>query len=94
MNWPDLVNGAFELLGSAFILLSVRKLYQDKLVRGVHWMGVAFFASWGYWNLYFYPYLDQWVSFAGGLAIVAANTVWLGQMVYYILAEQRLTRTD
>lgn len=90
MSWPDMVNGAFELLGSIFILLSVRKLWQDKLVRGVHWAGVAFFASWGCWNLYFYPHLDQWMSFAGGLAIVTANAIWLAQMAYYIRAEQRL----
>ena len=83
MTWQDFVNGAFESLGGFFILLSVVKLHRDKTVRGVSWIHVAFFASWGYWNLYFYPHLDQWFSFWGGAFLVAVNTIWLGQLVYY-----------
>lgn len=76
--WPDLVNGGFELLGALFILLNVRALIRDKEIRGVHWGPTVFFTSWGFWNLFYYPALDQWLSFTGGLAIVAANVWWLG----------------
>jgi len=83
-TWQDIVNGSFELFGAPFIFLSVIKLYKDKLVKGVSWVGVGFFASWGYWNLYFYPHLNQWASFFGGIAIVLCNTIWLIQLLYYI----------
>ena len=83
MMWPDIVNGSFEFLGAPFITLSVIKLYKDKKVQGVSWLHAGFFAVWGYWNLFYYPHLDQWFSFAGGVAIVAVNSIWLLQLIYY-----------
>jgi len=89
MNWADCVNGTYELLGAPFILLSVLKLHREKTVRGVSLWAVAFFCTWGYWNLYYYPSLGQWVSFAGGIAIVIMNTIWISQVVYYIRKERK-----
>jgi len=83
MDWQDYANGLFELLGAPFIFLSVIKLYKEKSVRGISWVHAAFFASWGYWNLYYYPHLNQWMSFYGGVAIVLVNTIWLIQLIYY-----------
>jgi hypothetical protein len=77
MNLPDLVNGLFEGLGAALILMNVRQLRRDRVVRGVHWAPTVFFAAWGLWNLFYYPHLSQWLSFAGGCGIVAANAWWL-----------------
>ncbi len=88
MTLPDLINGAFESAGGFFILLSVRKLHHEKKVRGVSWVHAAFFSSWGYWNLFYYPHLDQWLSFWGGAFLVAMNTLWLLQMAYYLRAEK------
>lgn len=84
MHWPDIINGLFESAGGFFILLSILKLHREKQVKGVSWWHAGFFATWGYWNLYFYPSLDQWFSFWGGLFLVAMNTVWLLQMAYWI----------
>ena len=83
MAWQDMVNGTYELLGAPFILMSVIKLYRDKQVQGVSWLHAGFFATWGFWNLYYYPHLEQWFSFVGGIAIVVTNTFWLGQLIYY-----------
>lgn len=83
MNIPDAINGTFEVLGSVMIWRNVLELHRDKMVRGVHWLPVGFFAAWGYWNLFYYPHLDQWLSFWGGVSIVVANTVWLWQMLHY-----------
>lgn len=80
---PDLFNGLFEFFGSIMLWRNVLQLYRDKQTKGVHWSATGFFMSWGYWNLFYYPQLDQWWSFAGGVSIVIANTVWLGQMLYY-----------
>lgn len=91
---PDFFNGAFELCGATFILLSIRKLYHEKVVRGVSWVHVAFFNAWGFWNLFYYPHLNQWLSFYGGVAIVAANTFWLAQLLYYSRQEQLRSNSE
>jgi hypothetical protein len=88
MNWQDVMNGAYESLGGLFVLLHILKLLRDKAVRGVSIPATAFFASWGLWNLYYYPHLDQWCSFAGGLGIVTANSAWIVLMLYYVRKER------
>ena len=79
----DLTNGLFELVGGILLLLNVYRLHRDKRVIGVSWLPVAFFSAWGVWNLYFYPSLGCWWSFAGGVLVVAANTAWLGLLLWY-----------
>jgi len=64
-----------------------RVLYRDKQVKGVSVLATSVFFSWGLWNLYYYPHLDQWLSFLGGLVIVAGNLLWLSMMFYYGKAE-------
>lgn len=78
----------FEFLGGLFITLSCIKLYRDKKVRGVSFVHVAYFTAWGYWNIHYYPHLEQWVSFAGGLGVVLTNTVWLVMLIWYIRKER------
>ena len=79
----DLINGLFEIVGGALLWLNVWTLHRDKEVKGVSIAPVAFFMAWGYWNLYFYPSLGCLWSTVGGVVVVAANTVWVGQMIYY-----------
>jgi len=64
----DLINGSFELLGSFVLLTNVVKLHKDKHIAGVHWSPTLFFALWGIWNAFYYPHLEQWISFSGGLS--------------------------
>lgn len=80
---PDLINGSFELIAGCLLWLNVIKLYRDKKVLGVDVRPTAFFMLWGYWNLYYYPHLNQMASFFGGLNVVLANTIWVAQMIYY-----------
>jgi len=77
------LNALFEVTGGLLILLSIRKLYRDKRVAGVHWAPVTFFTTWGVWNLFFYPAIGQWLSFWGGLSVASVNFVWLAQIIYY-----------
>jgi len=86
--WQDKVNGLFELLGGLFIMLSCIRLYKDKKVRGVSVVAITYFTLWGYWNIHYYPHLNQWVSFIGGLCVVIVNTTWLIMMIYYIRKER------
>lgn len=83
MQLPDLVNGSFELVGGFFLWKNVRQLLKDKEVKGVHWGPTMFFFLWGLWNLFYYPHLDQWFSFVGGLNIVVANGMWVYLMMKY-----------
>lgn len=91
MNWADALNGTFELLGGFAIILSIVKLHRDKMVRGVSWLHTSFFALWGFWNLYYYPSLDQWLSFSGGIFITTTNTIWVLMLIYYTRLERRNT---
>lgn len=74
---PDVINGSFEVIGGLCLWWNVRTLWRDRLVKGVDWRVTAFFQSWGAWNLYYYPSLNQPFSFFGGLVIFAANSAWL-----------------
>ena len=89
MITPDLINGLFELGGGLLIAMNVRQILKDKTVKGVYWPATAFFTAWGLWNLYFYPSLGQWLSFAGGLVIVTFNTLWIGLTIYYLKLHKR-----
>lgn len=80
---PDQINGCFEIVAGLLLTLNVIRLYRDKQVHGVHIAPMAFMAIWGFWNLYFYPYIGAPWSFVGCIVVVAVNTVWVGQMVYY-----------
>lgn len=88
MRWQDLINGLFEASGGILLTINCLRLYRDKHIAGVSVVPTAFFMCWGYWNLYFYPSYNAWLSFAGGLLVTLANTVWVGQMIYY--ARKRL----
>lgn len=86
----DLTNGLFEAVGAAFLLLNVLQLHRDKQLKGVDWRAVAFFFSWGIWNLFYYPSLGQFWSFCGAVLIVAMNFAWLALVGYYALQHRRL----
>lgn len=77
MTIPDLVNALFEAAGGIMVWTNVRALARDRQVKGVNVWATVLFNAWGIWNLWYYPHLGQWASFAGGLVIVSANTCWI-----------------
>jgi hypothetical protein len=79
---PDKINGLYEGLGALFVLGHCWNLWKSKQPWGVSILGVIFFTSWGVWNLYYYPSLNQWWSFSGGLAIVLCNSLYVGLLIY------------
>lgn len=80
---PDLINGAFEALAGFAVLNHCFALYRDKQVKGLSIASVAFFTLWGFWNLYYYPHLGQFWSFAGGVFITQVNVLYLGLLWHY-----------
>jgi hypothetical protein len=79
----DALNGVFEFIGGICIWLNVRRIIKDKQTRGVSWPVTVFFFAWGIFNLGYYPSLNQWCSFTGGLSIVAGNCAWLYFAIKY-----------
>jgi hypothetical protein len=84
MQTPDIINALFEGGGAIILWRNIVLLHRHKIVHGVSACTTAFFMLWGYWNLYYYPFLNQWLSFYAGIGITIANTIWVAQMVYYI----------
>jgi len=74
---PDTINGLFELIGSWFTWKNAYVLYQEKKITGVYWPTTLFFTLWGIWNLLYYPMLNQWFSFIGGVFLVLGNIIWI-----------------
>lgn len=79
----DAINGSFELVGAYFNSRSVAAIRRDRIVTGVCWTPWAWFSAWGVWNLFYYPSLDQFYSFLGGLVMVGVNLIWLYHVWYY-----------
>lgn len=79
----DLINGFFELCGGLLYVINIRRLIRDKEVRGVSWIPTLFFTFWGAWNLYYYPSLNQTLSFIGGIFIFTTNAIWIYLVFYY-----------
>lgn len=89
MITPDLINASFEFGAGFAVLHHCVKLYEHKQSRGVSPAAVLFFTVWGLWNLYYYPHLGQFWSFAGGIFITLANLVYLVMLGHY--ARHRVT---
>ena len=85
----DIINACFELLAGFFVLDHCRVLIKDKKVRGVSLLAIFFFFAWGIWNLYYYPFLNQWASFVGGVSITTANLIYICLLVYYTMKEKK-----
>jgi hypothetical protein len=82
MNDFDVVNACFEFGGAWCTWRNAYELYKVRKISGVYWPMTAFFATWGLWNLVYYPALGQWWSFAGGIALVLGNLAWVILAVY------------
>ncbi len=89
MNKWDMINGAFEFMGALLVWLNVRRIYIDRELKGISWGVQGFFASWGAWNLLYYPALGQYCSFVAGIGLFAGSLVWLIVAAYYTFKEPK-----
>lgn len=64
-------------------------ILKDKKIRGVSILSALVFGLWGWWNLYYYPFLEQILSFLGGIFVVTANTTWVVLALHYTLKEKK-----
>ncbi len=91
---PDLINGLFELVTGLAAWHGCWRLFCDKQMKGFSGLLMWVVTLWGYWNLYYYPHLDQWLSFTAGLVVVSANTTYVWLMVWYSWLGTALDRAD
>jgi hypothetical protein len=79
----DFVNGCFEFGGAILCWFNVKRILKDKKIEGVYWPVQAFFSTWGFWNIFYYSGLNQWVSFYGGIMLFLGNGTWTVLAAYY-----------
>ena len=80
---PDLINAAFEVFGSLATWGTFAAIRKDKGYAGIRLPIMAFFTSWGFWNLYFYAHLIQWVSLVASLSLTGGNVAVIIAMLWY-----------
>ena len=74
----DLINSlGFELLSCVFLSLNIWSLCRDKVVKGVSLISAAFYASWAWWNVYYYFSLNQPLSFCAGILVAILTSWWI-----------------
>jgi len=73
----DQINAAFEFGGAIAVIPSILAAMRDKRIMGLSIWSTVFFASWGWWNLIYYPHLDQIWSAWAALLLAATNSVYL-----------------
>lgn len=79
----DSINALFNMAGGVFVFLNVIRLHKDKRVRGVSAIAVAFFTTWAWWKLLYYPLIGQHASAYSAGILTMVHMVWLSQMIYY-----------
>ena len=80
---PDHVNAVFEVVGSVAVWLNFWAILKDKGYAGTRIPMMAFFTSWGFWNLFYYSHLLQWASLGASLLLTAGNCAVVSAMVYF-----------
>jgi hypothetical protein len=80
---PDTVNAIFEGSGALLQWGSTYRIYKDRGYAGIYLPAAALFTLWGYWNLFYYPYLGQMFSFWATIIMVSGNTAWLVLMMFF-----------
>ena len=80
---PDQINATLELTGAVFTFRNALRVYRDRGYAGITWTAVAFFTTWGFWNIWYYPSLHQSWSFAAAVLLLAANLLWVSAMAWF-----------
>jgi hypothetical protein len=92
----DHLNAGFEMIGAAFRVYDCVKLYRAKHFVGGSILTVVFFFTWGLFNTFFYPSLNQSWSFVAAIFLTAANGVWILMALFYEkqMLLRRLSKTQ
>lgn len=87
MSTQDTINAALELCGSLVVGSSVRRLWHDGRVRGVHPWHVVYSVVSSWWFVYYYAHLDQLFSAVCAVLYVCTVGTWALLMVLFFIRE-------
>ena len=83
----DLIHGTFGIAITIFTILNIIKLYKDKKVRGVSILFPIYLCIFNTWNIFYLFNLHQILASISGILVLIVNSIWLGQMIYYLKKE-------
>ncbi len=83
MDWFDITNGFFVIMGSIAIWFDVRQIIIDQGSAGIHPNVMAFFTMWSIWDIYYYIHIDQWVSLISQIPLTLGTLAWFLLMLFY-----------
>jgi hypothetical protein len=73
----DLVNALFQTGAALGSWLNYFVLKKDRYVRGTYWPLYLVFVGWGWWNVFYFSFLGQWLSFFTNILTLVGNMAWL-----------------
>jgi len=76
-NSADIINALFQGVAAVGTLRNYFSLRKDLDVKGTYWPLYLVFLSWGIWDLFYYPILNQWWSFTLNVITIIGNLLWL-----------------
>ncbi len=79
----DYINAIFEFGAILGIYGHIFQIKKDKVVKGTYIPTVVFFTSWGFWNIYYYPSLQQWFSALAGSILAILNCYYVYLLLKY-----------
>ncbi|WP_167632472.1 hypothetical protein [Mariprofundus ferrooxydans] len=79
----DAINALFEFGVFLAVVPSILALLRDRQVRGMSLLTPLFFTSWGFWNIFYYPHLDQFWSAAAAVLLTITNSIYLVLLLKY-----------
>jgi hypothetical protein len=82
-NTIDLINAFFPFVGCLFVIINIRQMIKDKMMKGSHWLTPLFFYIGQAWGIFFCYSLNQWFSFIGSFMLLVCSIVWYLTMIYY-----------
>ena len=84
----DLLNGLIEMLVACLIWSNAFQIFRDRVVNGFIWPMVAVVATaWAGWNLISFPAQDHLFAYAGSVALVSGNLVWVAGAIIFLTNE-------
>ena len=84
INLPELININFEIFVACVAWINVRKLLEDKEIKGIAWSPYIIFTCWRFWDV-FYMYPALGMRYAALLALISAigQSVWVCCALYF-----------
>lgn len=83
----DIIHSIFGIAIALFTCFNILKLYKDNKVKGVSIIFVIFLCVFNSWNIFYLFSLNQTFAAISGVLVLIVNSIWFGQMLYYLRKE-------